>query len=138
MAGGINPKAQPLYDCLGKVFKCLYIDNYDNYMLYEPPNDRGHIFPSWVVKARNKSPEELVRKSWSWEVCGYKNIDDLQNVEGSINQSIAEFDRARIVQIMEYDGGPEAITSLYDTENDIDDTYTEYPPEGTWDITAKS
>ena len=78
----------------------------------------------------------MVRKSW--ELCGYKNIDDLQNVEGSINQSIAEFDRARIVQIMEYDGGPEAITSLYDTENDIDDTYTEYPPEGTWDITAKS
>ena len=66
------------------------------------------------MKARNKLPEELVRKSWG--VFGYKNIDDLQNVEGSINQSIAEFDGSRIVQIMESDGVPESITSLDDPE----------------------
>ena len=47
------------------------------------------------MKSCNKVPEELLRKSW--EVCGYKNIDDLQNVEGSINQSIEEFDGSRIV-----------------------------------------
>ena len=68
----------------------------------------------------------------------YTNIDDLQNVEGSINQSIAEFDRARIVQIMESSGVPEAITSLYDPENEIDYPDTENPPEGTWDITTHS
>ena len=65
------------------------------------------------MKARNKLPEELVRKSWG--VFGYKNIDDLQNVEGSINQSIAEFDRSRIFRIMESSGGQEAIKSLDDT-----------------------
>ena len=45
----------------------------------------------------------------SWEVCGYNNIDDLKNVEGSINQSIVKFDRSRIVQMMESSGVPEAI-----------------------------
>ena len=88
------------------------------------------------MKEWNKVPEELARNSW--EVCGYKNIDDLQNLEGSINQNIAEFDRARIVQIMESVGGPEAITSLDDPENDIDDPETKDPPESTWDITTKS
>ena len=78
----------------------------------------------------------MVRKSW--EVCGYKNIENLQNIEGSINLRIAEFYRARIVQVMESAGVPEAIKSLDDTENDIDDTYTEDTPEETWDITTKS
>ena len=77
------------------------------------------------MKARNKVPEELVRKSW--EVCGYKNIDYLKNVERSINQSIAEFDRSRIVQIMESAVEPEAIKSLDDPENEIYDTDSEDP-----------
>ena len=52
----------------------------------------------------------MARKSW--EVWGYKNIDDLQYVEGSIHQSVAEFDRDKLVQMMEYDGGTVSITSL--------------------------
>ena len=35
-------------------------------------------------------------------------------------------------------GGPEAITSLDDPENEIDDPDTEDPSEGTWDISTKS
>ena len=70
----------------------------------------------------------MVRKSW--EVCGYKNIDDLQNVEGSINHRIAEFDISRIVQIMESSGGPKDITSIDYTENEIDYTDTKDPPKG--------
>ena len=73
-------------------------------MISAPSNGRGQpiaptrqLCATLVVKAWNKVLEELVRKSW--EVSGYKNIDDLQNIEGSINQSIAEFDRARIVQM---------------------------------------
>ena len=88
------------------------------------------------MKAWNKVPKELLSKYW--EVYGYKNIDYLQNVEGSINQSIAEFYRSRIVRIMESSGGPEAITSLDDPENEIDDPDTKDPPEGIWDITTKS
>ena len=75
-----------------------------------------------MVKEWNEVPEELLRRYW--EVCGYKNIDCLQNVEGSINQSIAEFYRSRIVRIVESAGGPEAIISLDDPENEIDDPYT--------------
>ena len=75
------------------------------------------------MKARNKAPEEWVRKSS--EVCGYKNIDDLQSIDGSINQNIAEFDRGRIVQIMESAVEPEAIKSLDDPENEIYDTDSE-------------
>ena len=81
------------------------------------------------MKARNKAPEEWVRKSS--EVCGYKNIDDLQSIDGSINQNIAEFDRGRIVQIMESAGVTEAIVSLYDPENEIDDLDAKDPPYGT-------
>ena len=65
-------------------------------------------------------------------------IDYLQNIEVVINQNIAEFYRARIVQIMESAVGTEAIKSLDDPDNDIDDPDTEEPPGGTWDITTKS
>ena len=82
MTGGITPKPQPLYAFLGKVFKVLYRDYYDYYMLSVPSNYRGHpisptrqICATWVVKAWNKVPEELLRKYW--EVCGDKNIDYL-------------------------------------------------------------
>ena len=88
------------------------------------------------MKAWNEVPEELLRKYW--EVCGYKNIDYIHNVEGSINQSIVEFYRSRIVRIVESAGGPEAITSLDDPENDNDNPETKYPPEDTWNITTKS
>ena len=121
MAVGITPKAQPLDAFLGKLFKGLYRYYYDCYIISAPSNDKGQpisptrqICPTWVGKAWNKVPEELVRKFWG--VCGYKNIDDFQNVQGSINQSIAEFDGSRIVQIMESDGVPESITSLDDPE----------------------
>ena len=80
------------------------------------------------MKAWHKFPEEFLSKSW--EVCGYKNIDDLQNVEGSINHRIAEFDISRIVQIMESSGGPKDITSIDYTENEIDYTDTKDPPKG--------
>ena len=57
MAKGINPKAQPLDDFLGKVFKGLYRDYCDYYMLSVPSNDIGkptaptlQICITWVVK----------------------------------------------------------------------------------------
>ena len=42
MAVRITPKAQQLDDFLGKVFKGLYRECYDYYVLYAPNNDRGH------------------------------------------------------------------------------------------------
>ena len=57
MAKGINPKAQPLDDFLGKVFKGLYRDYCGYYMLSVPSNDIGkptaptlQICITWVVK----------------------------------------------------------------------------------------
>ena len=41
MALGITPKAQPLDALLGKVFKGLYRDYYDYYMLSAPSNGIG-------------------------------------------------------------------------------------------------
>ena len=85
MAVGITPKAQPLDAFLGKLFKGLYRYYYDCYIISAPSNDKGQpisptrqICPTWVGKAWNKVPEELVRKFWG--VWGYKNIDDFQNV----------------------------------------------------------
>ena len=78
MAGGIAPKARPLDAFLGKVFKGLYKYYYDYSMLSAPSNDIGqpiapthHLCVTWVVKAWNRAPEELVRESW--EVFRYEN-----------------------------------------------------------------
>ena len=64
MAEGITPKAQPLDALLGKVFKGLYRDYFDYFMISAQSNDIGqpiaptrHIFVTWVVKAWNTFPE---------------------------------------------------------------------------------
>ena len=41
MSGGITSKEQPLDDLLGKLFKGLYRDYYDYYMISSPSNDTG-------------------------------------------------------------------------------------------------
>ena len=143
MSGGITPKAQSIDAFIGKVFKGHYRDYYDMYMLSAPLNNKQHpIAPSrqlcaeWVVQAWKKTPERLVQKTWT--VCGYKSMDDLQNVESSINHIITDLDRATTVQIMESAGGSDVILHLDDPENVIgDDLDTEEYKEGTWDLVSK-
>ena len=65
-------------------------------------------------------------------------MDDLQNVESSINHIITDLDRATTVQIMESAGGSDVILHLDDPENVIGDGLdTEEYKEGTWDLFSK-
>ena len=83
MTGGITPKAQPIDAFIGKVFKGHYRDRYDMYMLSAPLNQKGQPMPpsrqlcaAWTEEVWNEISERLIQKSW--EVWGYKSIDDLQ------------------------------------------------------------
>ena len=122
--------------------KVHYRNRYDMYMLSAPLNQKGQPMPpsrqlctAWTVEVWNEISERLIQKSW--EVCGYKSINDLQNIESSINRSIIKFDRATMVQMMESAGGSDVIPELDDPKNDIDDPDTEEHTEGTWDITSE-
>ena len=84
MGGGITPKSQPIDIFIGKVFKGLYRDHYDLYMLTAPTNSKGQpIIPScqlcatWVVQAWDELPNALIKKAW--EVANYKSMDDIAN-----------------------------------------------------------
>ena len=82
MAGGIRPKVQPIDMILGKVFKGLYRDEYDNYMLTAPTRNEHPITPSrqlcatWVVKAWEQIPEALIRKAW--DLANYKSMEEIE------------------------------------------------------------
>ena len=85
MDGGITPKAQPLDVLINKVFKRLFHDLFEEWSLNAPTNPKtGHplapsrqLLEQLIVKAWDKVPKELVRKSK--EVCGYKSTEDLSN-----------------------------------------------------------
>ena len=85
MDGGITPKTHPLDVLINKVFKGLFRDLFEGWLLNALTNPKtGHplapsrqLLAQWIVKAWAKVPKELVRKSW--EVCGYKSTEDMSN-----------------------------------------------------------
>lgn len=96
------------------------------YMLSAPMNTKGQpIAPSCqlcvecVVHTRNRISKQLMQKSW--EVYGYKSINDLQKTESFLNNSITVSNRTKIVQIMKSAGGSDTIPSLDGPENEIHD-----------------
>ena len=77
MACGITPKAQPIDAFIGKLIKTFYKEFYDEYSLTAPVNPitkyplppTRQLCSSWVCKAFDKIPQELIKKAWA--VCGY-------------------------------------------------------------------
>eukprot|EP00957_Ditylum_brightwellii_P033881 2567444-Ditylum_brightwellii.AAC.1 len=90
MGGGITPVSQPIDKFIGKIFKGLYHEHYNVFMLFAPENDKGQPMPTsrqlcaqWVVKAWDAISEESIKKAWV--VCGYKSMEELVNIPSSID-----------------------------------------------------
>ena len=147
MAGGITPKSQPIDAFIGKVLKGYYREFYDEYVLTAPINEKtGQIISptrqlsaQWVVKAWEKIPEEMIRKVW--DVCGYKKISEIQNIEQFCNKEttvVTQYSSDEIVSVMEKARGKEAMQLIRDPENEVDEAQydseeTENDDDGTWD-----
>ena len=92
-------------------------------MLNVPENSKGHpMVPSrqlcaqWVVKAWNKVSDKLIQKSW--EVCGYKNIHDLENKESSVHD-LVQYEKNKTIRIVESVAGSDALYHFLNPENEI-------------------
>ena len=66
-----------------------------------------------------KIPEELIRKVWQF--CGYKNVEDIENVEGSANAIVEHLGRYDLMQVVEKAVGATALEHFRDPENKFDE-----------------
>ena len=123
-SGNITPKAQPFDVLINKVFKGFFRDLFKEWSLNAPTNpETGHplapyrqLLAQWIVKAWAKFPKELVRKSW--EVCGYKSTEDLNNEEETVSAVIANYSQEQLGTMIENIAGDDARMAWIDEVND--------------------
>lgn len=140
MAGGITPVAQPLDILVNKPFKAFYRDLYDEYMLTAPENPQtGNPIPpsrqlcsTWVLKAWEAVPEEIIYKAWL--LGGYKDPSCEPNPNDPLSTAIinatSDDDRRNLmVQMVQNEMGDEAVQDFvnqldFDGSDDEDDHYS--------------
>ena len=59
------------------------------------------------MKGLGEVPEELIRKAWKF--CGYKIVEDLENIEGSTNAVVKHLGRYDLMQVVESAAGATAL-----------------------------
>lgn len=118
--GGLTPETQPLDKVINKVFKGYFRDFYDEYVLNAPITEKGNPKPpsrqllaTWVVKAWEKIPEQLVRKAWT--ACGYQTEEQL--CSKTLGQMVVWDENAIIKNLAEI-CGDDAVTHYRSEEND--------------------
>ena len=115
------------------------------YMLIAPVNSkRQPIAPSrqlcttWTAEVLGGIPEELIRKAW--KCCRYKNIEYLENLEGSANAVVENLVRYYLMQVVEEAAVATALEHFRDPGNEIDDPGDDEDEEdtqeehGTWEV----
>ena len=123
MDGGITPKAQPLDVLINKVFKGSFRDFFEEWSLNARTNPKtGHplapsrqLLAQWIVKAWAKVPKEPVRKSW--EVYGYKSIEDLSNEEETASVAVINYSQEQLGTMIENIAGDYARMAWIDEAN---------------------
>ena len=118
MARGVTPKSQPIDAFVAKVFKGIFREYYDNYMINADENQAGHPIPPsrqlmeiWVAKAWNDVPEELV--------CGYQISEELETEEDSQVLNLANDQDYILTELYRIDGGKYSFHAL-NPENDYE------------------
>ena len=139
MDGGITPKAQPLDVLINKIFKGFFRDLFEEWSLRVPihPTD-GRPYPptrqliaQWVVKAWEKVPEELVKRSW--EVCGYKSIESIRT--DNTSTALVEYTQAVLGTIVENStAGDDDRMAWIDSWNDRQPAFPEDSNDVSWDV----
>ena len=120
--GGLTPEAQPLDKVVNKVFKGYFRDLYDEYILNAPVTEKGNPKPpsrqllaTWVVKAWDMIPEELVRKAWT--ACGYETEEQLCSNNATQGQLVV-WDESAIIKNISQICGDDAVVHYTSEEND--------------------
>eukprot|EP00957_Ditylum_brightwellii_P004964 378033-Ditylum_brightwellii.AAC.1 len=88
MAGGVNPKAQPIDAITGKILRSYYSKEYDLHMFNSSLDEKGQLVPlsrqlcaQWCVGAWDKFQKHRCTKVG---ICVGKQISDLVK-EGTIH-----------------------------------------------------
>ena len=97
-----------------------------------PLDPSRQLLAKWIVKAWSKVPKELVRKSW--EVCGYKSIEDLSNEEETVSVAVINYSHEQLGTMIENISGDDARMAWIDEANDRQPVFTKEDNDDSWDV----